>query len=140
MNHEFLLIMKQSVMKWSVTSLKHMTTWNSHLGNAKTKPTCGNKDWGLKKYTKLNTIFSNKKLRNCVYSFTCMLPNHMGNNIFKDFLKNSLFENMTAGFLLTCQKSLRREISLICHWNIDSLKQKLSFVYGMVPKNDQNII
>ena len=85
-------------------------------------------------------FFSNKKLRNCVYSFTCILPNHMGNNIFKDFLKNSLFENMAAGFLLTCQKSLRREISLICHWNIDSLKQKLSFVYGMVPKYDQNII
>ena len=67
-------------------------------------------------------FFSNKRLRNCVYHFTCILPNHMGNNIFKDFLKNSLFENMTAGFLLTCQKSLRREISLICHWNIDSLK------------------
>ena len=64
----------------------------------------------------------------------------MGNIIFKDFFKKSLFENRTAGFLLTCQKSLRQEISLISHLNIDSLKQKLSFVYGIVPKYDQNII
>ena len=85
-------------------------------------------------------IFFDKKIWNFVYFFTCILPNHMAHNILKDFLKKSLFANMTAGFLLTCQKSLRREISLICHWNIDSLKQKLSFVYGMVPKYDQNII
>ena len=85
-------------------------------------------------------FFSNKKFRNCVYFFTCILPNYMANIIFKDLKKNNLFENMTAGFLMTCQKSLRREISLICHWNIDSLKQKLSFVYSMVPRNDQNII
>ena len=68
------------------------------------------------------------------------LPNYMANNIFKDFLRSSLFENMPAGCLLTCQKSLRQEISLISHLNIDSLKQKLSLVYGIVPKYDQNII
>ena len=32
----------------------------------------------------LNTIFSNKKFRNCVCFFTCILPNYMANNIFKD--------------------------------------------------------
>ena len=39
---------------------------------------------------------------------------------------------MRAGFLLRCQNSLRWEICLICHWNIDSWKQKLSFGYVMV--------
>ena len=85
-------------------------------------------------------FFSDKKFRICVYFFTCILPNYMADYIFKDFLRNSLFENMTAGFLLMCQKSLWQEINLICHWNIDSLKQRLSFVYGMVQKNDQDII
>ena len=74
------------------------------------------KDWGLEKYTKLNTIFFLIKSSEIAFIFfTCILPNYMANNIPKEFLKNNLFENMTAGFLLTCQKSLRREISLIRH-------------------------
>ena len=64
----------------------------------------------------------------------------MAHDISKDFLKNSHFENMTAGFLLRCKNSLWWEISLICHWNNDSWNQKLSFVYVMVPKNYQIII
>ena len=58
----------------------------------------------------------------------------------KNFEKIAILKNMTAVFLLRYQNWLRREISLICHWNIDSWKQKLTFVYVMVPKNDQNII
>ena len=51
-----------------------------------------------------------------------------------------IFENMATVFLLRCQNSLRWEISLICHWNIDSWKQKMSVGYLMVPNIDQNII
>ena len=47
---------------------------------------------------------------------------------------------MTADFLLRRQNSLRYEISLICHRDIDSFKQKLSFGYVIAPKNDQNIM
>ena len=55
--------------------------------------------------------------------------------ITKEFWKNSHFGNMTAGFLPRCKNSLRWEICLICHWNIDSLTQKLSLRYVMVPEN-----
>ena len=58
----------------------------------------------------------------------------------KNFEKISILENVTAGFLLRCQNSLRWEISLICHWNIDSCKQNMSVGYVMVPSIDQNII
>ena len=46
---------------------------------------------------------------------------------------------MTAGFLLKCQNSLWWEICLICHWNIDSWKEKLSFWYVMVLKNNKRM-
>ena len=67
--------------------------------------------------------------------FTTILPNYVVHESSKEFWKISHFENMTAGFLLRCQNSLRWEICLIFHWNIDSWKQKLSFGYVMVPKN-----
>ena len=85
-------------------------------------------------------FFLNKMIRNRVHFFTCILPHYVAHDISKEFWKNSHFENVTAVFLLRCQNSLRWEISLICHWNIDSWKQKLSFVYVMVPKSGQNII
>ena len=71
--------------------------------------------------------------------FYLHLPDYVGHQSLKDFFLNSHFENMTAGFLLRCQNTLRREICLICHWNIDSWKQKLFITYVIVPKNDQNI-
>ena len=51
----------------------------------------------------------------------------MAHDIPKEFWKSIHFENMTAAFLLGCRNYLRWEISLICHWNIDSWKQKLFF-------------
>ena len=42
------------------------------------------------------------------------------------YFEKLAFENMTAGFLLRFQNSLRYEISLIYHWNIDSLMQNWS--------------
>ena len=59
---------------------------------------------------------------------------------FQKFWKNIHFENMTAGFLPSCQNCLRWEISFLCHSNIDSWKQKMSLGHVMVPKNYQNII
>ncbi len=85
-------------------------------------------------------FFINEKLKKKSYFFTCILPDYVPHEITKEFWKNCHFENMTAGFLLRCQSSLRWEICMICHWNISSWKQKLSFGYVMVPKNNQKII
>ena len=88
---------------------------------------------------KFNFLFY-KKFKNWFSFFTCILPNYVAHDIIKEFWKNCHFENMTAVFLLRCQNSLRWGKSLICQLNIDSWKQKLTFVYVMVPQNDQNII
>ena len=85
-------------------------------------------------------FFINEKFKKIFYSFTYILPNYVPLEFTKEFWKNSHFENVRADFLLRCQNSLRWDICLICHWNIDSLKQKLSFGYVMVPKNNQKII
>ena len=87
----------------------------------------------------ISKIYEWKVQKLCLF-FTCILPDYIAHDIPKEFWKNIHFENMTPGFLLRCQNSLRWEISLICHWNIDSWMQKMFFVYVMVPKNDQNII
>ena len=49
--------------------------------------------------------------------------NYVAHDIANEFWKNSHFQNKTTGFLLRWQNSLRYEISLICHWNIDSLNK-----------------
>ena len=41
----------------------------------------------------------NKKFRNSVYFFICILPEYMAHDILEEFLENSHFEDMTAGFL-----------------------------------------
>ena len=83
-------------------------------------------------------FFINEKLKKFIYFFTCILPKYVPYEITKEFWKISHFENMTAGFLLRGQNSLRWEICLICHWNIDSWKQKLSIGYVMVQKIVKN--
>ena len=52
-------------------------------------------------------FFINEKLKKLIYFFICILPNYVPHEIIKDFLKNSHFENMTDGFLLSCQNTLR---------------------------------
>ena len=89
---------------------------------------------------KIHQFFINKKLKKIFHLFTCILPNYVPHKITKCFWKNSQFEYMMAGFLLSCHNSLRWEICLICHWNIDSWKQKLSFGYVMVQKSNQKIL
>ena len=84
--------------------------------------------------------FINKELKKTFHFLTCILPNYVPHEITKEVWKNSQFENITAGFLLSCQNSLRREIGCICHWNIDSWKQKLPFGYVMFTKRYQKII
>ena len=64
------------------------------------------------------------KLKKLIHFFTCILPNSVSYEIIKKFWKINHFENMTPGFLRRCQNSLRWEICLICHWNIDSWKLK----------------
>ena len=43
------------------------------------------KDWGLENNTNVNEFFFDKKIRNCVYFFTCILPDYMAHEIFKEF-------------------------------------------------------
>ena len=92
------------------------------------------------KINQTKVFFINKKLKKSFYFLTCILPNHTPHEITKEFWKNRQFKNITAGFLLRCQHSLQWEICLICHWNIDSWKQKLSFGYVMVTKSNKKII
>ena len=88
-------------------------------------------------WQKCHQFFINKNWKKKVLFFTFILPNYVPHEITKEFWKNSQFENMLTGFLLRCQNSLRWEICLICHWNIDSWKQKLSLGCVMVPKSNQ---
>ena len=74
------------------------------------------KDWGLEKYTKFDMIFFDKKFRNCVYFFTCILSDYMAHEIPKYFFLNSHFEDMTAGFLLRCQNLLRQISPKMMHF------------------------
>ena len=72
------------------------------------------KDWGLENNTNFISIFCLIK-RSAIIFFTCILPDYVGPTSPRNFEKISIFENMTAGFLLSCQNSLRLEISLLCH-------------------------
>ena len=87
------------------------------------------KDWAAKKVTISILFFSIKNLWRCFNFFTYILIDYSFHEITKEFWKNSHFVNMRAGFLQMCQKSLRCKISLICLWNVESLKQKLVFAY-----------
>ena len=60
--------------------------------------------WIRKKFI---NFFINEKFKQLFYFLTGILPNYVPHEIFKEFWKNTHFENMTAGFLLRCQNSLR---------------------------------
>ena len=96
---------------------------------------------GRLKMSQLSILFlSYENLRKCFILFTYIPIDYLVHEITKEYWKNSHFGNMRAGFLLKYQNSLRCKISLICLWNIESLKQKLAFGYLIVPKTGQNII
>ena len=46
-----------------------------------------------------------KKLKNCAYFFTCILPDYMAQDMLKEFLENSHFENTRARFPFEVSKS-----------------------------------
>ena len=79
--------------------------------------------------------FINEKFGYCVYFLTAFHLIIWLMTYPKNFEKISILKIWQLG----CWNSLQWEITLICHWNIHSWKQKLFFVYVMVPKNDQNI-
>ena len=60
--------------------------------------------------------FINEKFKFFFYFFVCILPDYVAHDIAKEFWKNSHFENVTAGFLLRCQKSLRQTTPEIKHF------------------------
>ena len=69
-------------------------------------------------------LFFDKKIRNCVYLFTCILPDYMAHGITKQSWKNIHSEKMTAVFLLRCQNLLRWNAPEIMHfkaWHFLSL-------------------
>ena len=98
------------------------------------------KDWAGKKVTILYSTQQWLKFQKLFNLLTCILLDYVAHEITKRILKNINFENMTAVFLLVGQNSPRCEISLICCWNNDSRKKKMTLGYVMVSKNDQNII
>ena len=62
--------------------------------------------------TKVLPIFHWWKVEKSYSFFTCILLNYVPHEIIKEFWKNSHFENMSAGFLLRCQNTLRWNTSL----------------------------
>jgi hypothetical protein len=52
--------------------------------------------------------FNNVKFKKTFYFFTSILPDYVAHELTKDFLKSSHFENITTGFLLKCQNTLRQ--------------------------------
>ena len=61
----------------------------------------------LKKRQKYIKISIMKMFKKWFIFFPCILPDYLAHDITKEFWKNSHFENMTDGFLLRCQNSLR---------------------------------
>ena len=59
------------------------------------------------KRSQFTFLFSIKwKFQKMFYSFTCILPGYVAHEITKEFWKNSHLKNITASFLLRCQKTL----------------------------------
>ena len=52
--------------------------------------------------------FISEKLRKQFCFLTCILPDYVAQESFKEFWKNDHFENMRADFLRRCQNSLRQ--------------------------------
>ena len=121
---------------WSVSLNKNYQNFYGFSNDRKNS----NKVCPIENNTNLDSIFYLVKVQKLLLFFYLHLTWLLAHDITKEFWKNSHFENMRAVFLLSCQNSLRWEKSLICHWNIDSWRQKLSFGCVMVPKNNQNII
>ena len=48
--------------------------------------------------------------------FTCILPDYVSHESFKEFWKNSHFENMRADFLMRCQNLLRQTSPEMMHF------------------------
>ena len=72
-------------------------------------------------------FFINLKLKKHFIFFTYILPNdanYVAHELTKEFLKSSHFENITTGFLLRCQNTLRQTTP----WNdaFSAMKKKLS--------------
>ena len=48
--------------------------------------------------------------------FICILPDYVSHESFKEFWKNSHFENMRADFLMRCQNLLRQTSPEMMHF------------------------
>jgi hypothetical protein len=57
-----------------------------------------------------------KSYKNNFIFFTCILPDYVPHESYKEFWKNSYFENMRADFLRSCQNSLRQISPEIMHF------------------------
>jgi hypothetical protein len=52
---------------------------------------------------------------NFVFLPSCILPDYVAHESFKEFLKNSHFENMRADFLRRCQNWIRQASPEMMH-------------------------
>ena len=57
-------------------------------------------------YKSISKNSIDEKLRKQSYFFACILPDYVSHESFKEFWKNSHFENMRADFLMRCQNLL----------------------------------
>ena len=67
-------------------------------------------------YKSISKNSIDEKLRKQSYFFACILPDYMGHESFKEFWKNSHFENMRVDFLQRCQNSLRQNSPEMMHF------------------------
>ena len=59
---------------------------------------------------------NNETFKKAFYFFTSILPDYVSHESLKEFWKNCHFENIKAGFLRRCQKSLRQTSPEIMHF------------------------
>jgi len=97
------------------------------VGSPKVSTTLGT--YSLMRKYRYKRIFKNficKKFTKWFYFFNCILPNYVTHESQKEFWKNSHFENTRAGFLLSCQNSLRQNTPKMMHfqaWKKEDFKQ-----------------
>ena len=74
-----------------------------------------------------------KSSKNKFYFLTCILPDYVAHKSSKFFWKNIHFENMRAGFLLSCQNSLRQTTHKMMHFEHKNFDHNQYYVVAFDP-------
>ena len=82
-----------------------------------------------KQYKQKFNILFNKKFKNWFHFLPAFHPDYVAHCIIKEFLKNSNFEKMTAGFLLRCQNLLRWDTPEMMHLLTDTISYEITEIF-----------